>query len=158
VLVLLATPGQTLPEDAEQPLDIEADAGVYDTGSEGVSELTGDVRLQQGTLLVTADRMTASNRDEKLHRVVAEGSPDEPARFRQQINPGEAFVEAHADTIVYAIDEQRIEFKGDAFVAKGERKYWGGVLVWYLEENRVDCRAGCRFLIPPPAKADDETR
>ena len=151
-VVLLCTSVQALPDDAEQAMLVEADKGSYDDNPNGVYELSGNVLLEQGTLRVAADSVTASKRDGKLHRVVATAQDSEPARFRQQINPGEPFVEARAHTVDYAIAEERIELTGDAFLSDGNREFTGGVIVWDMADNRVSCHSGCRYKqIPRPA-------
>lgn len=135
-----------LPEDAEQPLSIDADSGTYDDDPNGTLELSGNVRLRQGTLRMEAARVRATKRDGKLYRVVAMGGKDAPVRFQQQINPGEPLARAHAQTVDYSIAEERIKLTGDAFLSTGETEYAGGTIVWDMKENAVDCRDGCRYI------------
>ena len=154
---LVAIVSQTatgLPEDAEQSLSIHADEGAYDTDPNGVSTLSGNVQVEQGTLRVSASLVTITNKDGKLDRVVAEGRPGEPARFRQCVNRGEPLVIGHAQTIDYAIAVDRVQFEGNAFLSKGPRQFAGGVITWDMVENDVDCRSGCVFTLPPPTRSE----
>ena len=143
-----------LPEDAEQPLLIDADSGTYDDDPNGTLELSGNVRLRQGTLRVEAAQVRATKRDGELNRVVATGAEGAPVRFQQRINPGEPLARAHARTVDYGIAEERIKLTGDAFLSTGEREYSGGTIIWDMKENGVDCRDGCRYAVPPPPSSD----
>ena len=149
-VALVSAPAPGLPEDAEQPLSIDADSGIYDDDPNGTLELSGDVRLRQGTLRVEAAQVRATKRDGELYRVVATGAEGAPVRFQQRINPGEPLARAHAQTVDYGIAEQRIKLTGDAFLSTGETEYAGGTIIWDMKENAVDCRDGCRYNGPPP--------
>ena len=144
LVALVCAPILALPEDAEQPLLINADSGTYNDDPNGTIELSGNVQIQQGTLRVNAERMTATKRDGKLHRVVATGGEDAPVRLRQRINPGEPVARARARRIDYNIAEQQTQLTGDAFVSAGEREYTGGIIIWDMKENGIDCREGCQ--------------
>ena len=154
LVALVCAPVRGLPEDAEQPLLVDADIGTYDDAPNGTLELAGNVQLQQGTLRVEATRVTATKRDGKLFRVVATGAEGAPARFRQQINREEPVVHAHARSVDYGIADQQTKLTGDAFLSAGEREYNGGVIVWDMKENRVECRAGCRYTQHPRPTPD----
>ena len=143
-----------LPEDAEQPLLIDADSSTYDHDPDGTLELSGNVQVRQGTLRVEAARVRATKRDGKLYRVVAAGAEGAPVRFQQQINPGEPLARAHARTVDYSIAEEKIKLTGDAFLSTGEIEYTGGTIIWDMKENDVDCRDGCRYIDPPPTSSD----
>ncbi len=138
--MLLAVAAHALPEDGQQPIHIQADAGSFDP-NDGVSVLTGSVQLDQGTLRVRADSVTVSNRDRRLDRIIAEGGPDKPATFRQRLQPGEPFVNAHARRIDYAIAEERLELKGGAFLSQAGREFSGEVIFWDIKAGRVDARS-----------------
>ena len=137
-----------LPEDAEQPLSIDADSGTYDDDPNGTLELSGNVRLRQGTLRVQAARVKATKRDGELHRVVATGAEGAPVRFQHRINPGEPLARAHAQTVDYGVAEEWIKLTGNAFLSTGDTEYAGGTIIWDMKENAVDCRDGCRYIAP----------
>ena len=147
-VALVCAPALGLPEDAEQPLSIDADSGTYDDDPTGTLELSGNVRLRQGTLRVEAAQVRATKRDGELYRVVATGAEGTPVRFRQRINPGEPLARAHAQTVDYGIAEERIKLTGDAFLSTGGTEYASGTIIWDMKENAVDCRDGCRYIDP----------
>ncbi|MCY4014220.1 MAG: lipopolysaccharide transport periplasmic protein LptA [Gammaproteobacteria bacterium] len=128
-----------LPEDSEQPIEIRADQARSEP--DGTSVLTGDVRIDQGTLSLAADRVTVATREKRLHKIVAEGDGDTPVRFRQQIRTDEPFANGHANHIDYAVTEQRLALKGDAFLSVGDREFEGDLITWDIEDGRVDARS-----------------
>ena len=128
-----------LPEDSEQPIEIRADQARSEP--DGTSVLTGSVQIDQGTLSLAAERVTVATREERLHTIVAEGENDTPVRFRQQINPDEPFANGHANHIDYAVTQQRLALKGDAFLSVGEREFAGDVITWDIKDGRVDAQS-----------------
>lgn len=151
---LVAAPVSALPEDADQPVSIEADKGTADLNPNGVTKLSGSVVVEQGTLRIAAHHLTLTNRGGKLARAVATGAPDEPARLRQQVRADEPFVIAHAETIDYRLADNRIELRGEAFLSNGDGEFTGGIIVYDVKENHVDCKAGCRVVLPPTTDSD----
>ncbi len=153
LIALVCSPLLGLPEDAEQPLVIDADGGTYNDDPNGTLELSGNVQIQQGTLRIEALRVTATKRQGKLHRVVATGAEDAPVRFRQRINPGEPFVRAHGQTVDYHVAEKQIELTGDAFLSTPKADYTGGTIIWDMETNGVVCQGGCQYERHPQPRA-----
>lgn len=129
-----------LPEDRDQPILVEANDGVYEPGR-GVCVLTGSVRVDQGTLRLHAETVTLINADQQLARLVAEGTPAQPATLRQRLHPAEPFVTARASRIDYAVAEQRIELSGGAFLRRGDRELEGDVIRYDLNDGRVDAHS-----------------
>lgn len=154
MLALAAASVSALPEDADQPLSFQADKGAVDLNSNGESKLSGSVVVEQGTLRITAHELTLTSQDGKLARAVATGGPDGPARLRQQVHADEPFVDANAQTIDYRVSDVRIELRGDAFLSKGDGEFGGGVIVYHVEDNLVECGAGCRAVLPPSTESD----
>ena len=117
--------------------------------------LTGAVQVDQGTLRLRAATVTLSNGDDgELERIVADGTSEQPATFRQRLNADEPPVNARAQRIDYAVTEQRIELKGSAFLSQSDREFSGEVIFWDIEQGRVDARSdapgGVRLKWQPP--------
>ena len=157
--LLMALPALALPEDSEQPIHIQADEGSFHPQG-GVSVLTGSVRLQQGTLRVEAHNVTIESRQQRIERIVAEGSPDSPATFRQRINAGEPVVNAKAQRIDYMVVEERLRLSGDAHVVGNHREVSGAVILWDIKAGRVDASSeqpgGVRLKWQPEQTPDVE--
>ena len=154
-LALLAAllPGTALalPDDAEQPIEVHAEEGVANTA--GVAVLSGSVRLEQGSLLVLADRMTIErDADNRVQVIVGEGKP---ATFEQRMKADEAPVTARANNIVYRPADEWVEFSGDVFLFQDDDEFHGERIRWDIREGRIDASApesGEVRLILHPAK------
>lgn len=153
-MTLAATTLHGLPGDSEQPIEIQADEGRYDP--DGTSVLTGTVQVEQGTLRLQAHRVTISTRDKRMHRIVAEGQPGVPVRFRQRLSLDEPVANGRANRSNYAVAEQRLELQGDAFLSVGEREFVGDRIFWDIKNGRVNARSdapgGVRMKWQPEPK------
>lgn len=138
---LAAATAQGLPQDAAEELVIQANEAVYNANT-GVNVLTGQVRIDQGTLRIEAHRVTTTaNENDRLSRIVAEGGPERPATLRQRINPADPIVTARAARIDYAVTEGRLELRGEALLKQGDREVGGDVVSWDIEEGRISARS-----------------
>jgi lipopolysaccharide export system protein LptA len=120
--LLLASWAVALPDDAAQPIEIESDSAELDEVS-GVAVYAGNVRMRQGTMIVTAETLTIRTADDAVTRIVADGD-GEPATF------------------VYVTNEERIEFEGEAELAQSTDRFEGDRITYDLRERRVNARAG----------------
>lgn len=134
-----AATSQALPDDSEQPIEIRADQARSDP--DGTTVFTGGVQIDQGTLSLAAERVTVATRDERMHNIVAEGDSDTPVSFRQQLEADAPFANGRANHIDYAVTEQRLALKGDAFLSLGDREFAGDVITWDIKDGRVDARS-----------------
>ena len=106
---LLPTVGTALESDRQQPIYLEADSVELNERS-GVSTYRGQVKLTQGTRVLTADKVTVeqtANGD----RVVAEGRP---ATFAQRMENRPEPVEGQARRIEHSSADNRLILTGDA--------------------------------------------
>jgi len=114
---LLPTVGTALESDRQQPIYLEADSVELNERS-GVSTYSGQVKLTQGTRVLTADKVTVeqtANGD----RVVAEGRP---ATFAQRMENRPEPVEGQARRIEHSSADNRLILTGDAeFTQGGDR-------------------------------------
>lgn len=141
-LALLALAGlaggaMALPEDRDQPIRISAERAEIDDAT-GTATYMGDVRLDQGTLRVTAETLVIETEDEAVTRITARGADDgEPARYQQIPAEDEAPVEANAATIVYRTTDERIELDGDARLRQDQDRFEGDRIVYDLRARTV---------------------
>ena len=146
-----------LPGDSEQPIEIRADQARSDP--DGTTVFTGAVQIDQGTLSLAAERVTVATRDKRLHNIVAEGNSGTPVSFRQQFHADEPFANGRAEHIDYAVTEQRLALKGDAFLSLGDREFAGDVITWDIKVGRVDAKSddphGVIVKWPPEPKSAD---
>ncbi len=95
-------PVVALPSDRNQPITIQSDKALRDEKT-GLTVYAGNVKITQGTLLITADNISLLNNERGLYKVVAKGKP---ARYRQRPALDKPMIEAEGNTIEYHADTQ----------------------------------------------------
>ncbi|MFT6681990.1 MAG: lipopolysaccharide export system protein LptA [Haliea salexigens] len=138
--MLLASAAQALPSDREQPIRISADQALRDE-REGYTEYTGNVRLQQGSLQIQANKLTIFHRQEAADRIVAEGSP---ARLQQQPATDKAVIHAAALSIEYFKSQERVKLSREARIEQEGSIVTGNTIDYFMAEQRVKADAGRR--------------
>lgn len=89
---------QALPADKNQTLRISAEKQEIDL-KQDVVVYSGDVKLVQGTLEITADKIRVRrDKNQEPESFTAEGNP---ARYQQQPEEGKPIIHAEAGTIDY---------------------------------------------------------
>ncbi|MDH3641825.1 MAG: lipopolysaccharide transport periplasmic protein LptA [Gammaproteobacteria bacterium] len=126
-----------LPEDADQPIHIRADNAEIDQ-QQGLVIYRGAVRVDQGTLRVTADEMTVEYVEQKVTRITAIGTP---AHYQQQIDADKEQVKAHSSTIIYYTQEERLDLMGDAFLTQEGNEVTGDLIKYDIVAGKVDAKA-----------------
>ncbi len=136
-LLVLAGVARALPEDADQPINIQANEGELDqVNRTGVYR--GDVQVDQGTLRIRADKMTVIYKDRKVTRITFNGSP---ATYQQQLDAEEAMVFANARTIVYHTQSERLELRGQATLTQEGNRMQGDRIDYDIVAGRVDAES-----------------
>ncbi|MGB5179190.1 MAG: lipopolysaccharide transport periplasmic protein LptA [Gammaproteobacteria bacterium] len=128
-----------LDADREQPITIEADKASLNDKT-GFSVYEGNVRLQQGTLIFTGNRMTVQLTDKKLDTIVLTGNP---ATYVQR--PQGKTVDQHAEAgriEYYAIDERIILLDKARIWESGDEEFRSDRIVFNLKDDTVDAGGG----------------
>lgn len=145
----MAPTATALPEDAGKPIHIRGDNAEFDQNN-GLLIYTGAVRIDQGTLRVTADRMVVEYRDDQVVKITAEGKP---ASYQQQLEADEGLVNADAKTIVYHTTAEKVDLIGDAFLTQEGNEFQGSVIRYNIRKGRVDAEsrsdAPVRMMLQP---------
>ena len=89
--------GWALSSDRNQPMVIEADRAELNDG-EGISIYHGNVRVTQGTLVLTGETMTVYNKGDDVEKVVMDGTP---ATYKQRPDNKDRDVNAKALRMEY---------------------------------------------------------
>ena len=92
-----------LPSDKEQALRIVADKQEIDL-KQGVVVYSGDAKFVQGSLEITANKITVRrDKDQSVESVIAEGSP---AKYQQQPEAGKPIIHATANKLNYNVKNE----------------------------------------------------
>ena len=125
-----------LPEDANQPIEIEAQSVVVDETT-GFNEFSGDAEVRQGSLLLLAELIQVQTENEEVVSILAEGSLEKPAKYIQSQENQARFVEATATLITYDVDEGMIFLVGNANLIQGFDSFSGDRLTYDINNDKV---------------------
>jgi len=112
---ILATPAHAEKADRDKPVNLEADSVTLDDIKK-VSVYAGNVILNQGTLMLRADRVQVTQNARGLDRISASGRP---VAFRQKLDGQEEYIEGFADRIEYNSVSSQLELIGQARLRRG---------------------------------------
>lgn len=102
-----------LPSDKNETIRGSADNLTVDQKN-GVATYTGSVKIQQGSLVITANSIVIhTNPDSSVEKMIATGSP---ARFQQQPEKDQGVVTAAAKQITYTPNNEHLLLVEDASV------------------------------------------
>ena len=149
-----------LPDDRDQPIHITADQALRDE-KQGMTVYSGNVNMTQGSLRISADKITIYHMAEDLDRVIAEGSP---ATLQQQPEIDKGLVHARANTITYYRIEDRVHLQQSAHIERDGAIVSGDSIDYFIAKELVKAdsdteQADSRVevVIPPQAtQSSDE--
>lgn len=131
--------------DAEQPVHVEADAAQLNQVT-GVGIYRGQVRITQGSMVLTADKVTIIAPGRNLQKVIAHShnQDDDPrndnsnkSTFRQLTNTGELLT-AESRHIDYEPNENRIILLGEAVLRRPPDRFAAERIVYHIDTQVVD--------------------
>lgn len=158
VLLIVAVPALALDSDRDQPIHIEADSVTIDDQKK-VSRYRGHVKLNQGSVIATADEITLYSSDSGPDRMVLVGSP---ASFRQRPEGKENDAHGEAQRIEYDSNSEVAVFSGTARFWLDKEEFAGARIEYDAKNDRVsaagseDGSGRVRIVIQPksPSKKD----
>ena len=125
-----------LDSDREQPIQIVADVAVRDEVA-GETRYEGSVVLTQGSLQITADKLSIQHTESGADRIVATGSP---ATLIQQPTPDQTPVDASAQRIEYIRSEDLVRLLENARIAQNGSTLSGNQIDYLVSQRSVRAR------------------
>ena len=125
-----------LPEDAKQPIEIEAQSVIVDETT-GFNEFSGNAEVRQGSLLLFAELIQVQTDNEEVVSMIAKGSPEKPAKYIQSQENQARFVEATATKITYDVNAGMIFLVGNAHLIQGFDSFSGDRLSYDINNDKV---------------------
>ena len=125
-----------LPEDAKQPIEIEAESVIVDENT-GLNEFSGNVEVKQGSLLLYGELIQVQTENEEVVSMVAKGSREKPAKYIQSQENQARFDEATATQITYDVDKGMVFLVGQARLVQGFDSFSGDTLDYDINNDRV---------------------
>ena len=127
-LLALSLSATALESDRQQPLEINANA-TDGTLGDGITTMSGNVEIHQGTLHITADEAEIKKTDGRVQSVTFRGRP----AFLEQEIEEQGLVKATAATINYQVANGLVTLTGDANVQHPQYQISGEVLTYDLK-------------------------
>ena len=159
LLVVLAGAVNALPEDRDQPIRITADQALRDE-KQGITQYTGNVQMDQGSLHIEADKITIYHVNEEADKIVAEG---QPAHMQQRPEPDKGLMHARANTIEYYKAEDRVHLRDNAQVEQDGSTVTGDTIDYFITEqlvradsNEEETTSRVEVVIPAQAIKEEE--
>ena len=125
-----------LSEDADQPIEIEAESVMVDETT-GFNEFIGDAEVKQGSLVMTAEIIQVQTNADGVETMIAKGTLDKPAKYIQSQENQARLIEATATLITYDVNEGMIFLVGDAYLVQGFDSFSGDSLTYDINNDKV---------------------
>lgn len=158
VLTLACGAAAALQSDREQPMDIASDASEGQLGA-GITTLTGNVRITQGTLDVRADRAEVySTKERQITRVVLTGAP---ATLKQDLDEG-GRIDASAERFEHDVAADKLVMTGNVVLVQPRGEIRAPKVTYDLKagsfESGGEGSGRVRMRIAPQPKAAEATK
>lgn len=156
-LIAIYTPMTfALPVDVEQTIHITADSSVFDYRS-GVNTYEGNVKVDQGTTHLTADRViTKNNAKHKIDEAIAYGIKNQ-AEYITIPKAGDELFHAKAKVITFYPPKSEIVLEGNVTVTQGENSFNGPLILYNIKDQIVTAPAskgGRATIVIEPKKLE----
>jgi len=125
-----------LPEDAKQPIEIEAKSVTVDETT-GFNEFSGNAEVKQGSLLLFAELIQVQTNSDGVETMIAKGTLEKPAKYIQSQENQGRFIEATATLITYNVNEGMIFLVGNAHLVQGFDSFSGDSLNYDINNDKV---------------------
>ncbi|MDD3517393.1 MAG: lipopolysaccharide transport periplasmic protein LptA [Chromatiales bacterium] len=137
ILFLLPSVAAARSDDTQKPIRISADRAELDD-KKGVAVYRGNVRVEQGTMLLKADVLTVHTPERAVSRMIAESRNEtRPVSFRQQTDDGRS-IEAEAQRMDYRVGARRVQLEGGAELRRGGDSFRGERIDYDLAAEVVE--------------------
>lgn len=149
-LTLAPTLAIALPEDRNQPIQLEASRGQIDQKT-GVSIYEGNVVISQGSMRLTADTATIHVKDGNFQRMEATGKPA-TLRYRPAMDKPE--IQGVSPRVEYDVASAKVVMSGGARLTQGQDVFTGDRVEYDLKDDIVRARGAgnqgrIQFTIQP---------
>ena len=136
ILALLSLGVKATNEDSKQPIDIKAYTVVIDE-KKGLSVYTGDAQVTQGSLELSAENIQVFSNNKAVNKVLAKGTKNKRAHYKQNQPNQPRFIEATAINITYLIEKEFVHLRGKAHLVQGFDSFSGATLDYDIKNDKV---------------------
>jgi lipopolysaccharide export system protein LptA len=135
--LVLPSLGTAASRDTDRPIHVKADTAELDEVT-GVGVYRGDVRITQGTMVLTADTVTVIAPNRRVQKLIADSGDDgDKSAFRHIARGGDVLI-AKARYMEYEPDQDRITLLKDAVLRKAADRFAAERIVYYIDRQVID--------------------
>jgi lipopolysaccharide export system protein LptA len=153
-ILMIPVSSQALPEDREQPINLEADSASFDQNT-GISIYEGNVVVTQGSMYLAADKATVYIEGGEFQRMEAVGSP---SRFRYKPTHDKPQIDGVGNRVQYNAVTAKVIVSGSAKFTQGGDSFTGQRIEYDLTSDVVKADGGeqgrIQFIIQPKSLKD----
>ena len=134
ILSLSSSVVMALPDDLNQPINIEADKAFFDQ-KEGSANYSGNVVVTQGSIRIEAELLKIKTNPStgEFQSLSAEGTP---SSFAQQLNEEGKQMKANGDMLNYDVQKGQLEIHKNGYLQRGDDEI-SADFIRYLMKNET---------------------
>jgi lipopolysaccharide export system protein LptA len=148
LLLIVAMPAWALKTDRDQDMTINSDQG---TSDEHRSELTGNVKIDQGSLKIRSAHAVIDMKNGEIERVIFDGAP---ATLQQEVE-NQGLMRAEASNIEYLLAEDKVVLSGKVRIERPRGTMNSERVVYHVKTGLLDAgnqAGGVTMTIKPKPK------
>ncbi len=136
----------SLESDAGAEITIQSDRAEFDRKA-GTAIYMGNVILEQGTLLINADKITLiSDEQQRLNKAIAEGKP---AHFQQLMEGDKGLTKARGHSITYLTQEKHVSLLTEAVLEQEGNSFSGNHIIYDMVNESVSAKGQTESHVTP---------
>ena len=121
-----------LTDDSSKPINIEADSAEINDAT-GISTYKGNVKITQGSMLLTGDVVILETVNKKVKKIIAEGKL---STFKQKTDDGR-LINAEAEKMVYSITGNKIVLTNNAKLTEAGNTFASDSITFFTDKEIV---------------------
>ena len=121
-----------LSDDATKPINIKADSAEINDAT-GISIYRGNVKITQGSMQLTGEKVILETANKKVQKIIAEGNL---STFKQTTDDGK-LINAEAEKMVYKINANEIVLTNNAKLTESGNTFSSDRIVFYTDKEIV---------------------
>jgi lipopolysaccharide export system protein LptA len=131
LLLIVAMPASALKTDREQEMTVNADQS---SSTADRTELTGNVKIDQGSLKIRAGHAIVDQSDGDISRVIFDGAP---ATLQQEVE-NQGLMRAEAANIEYLLAEDKVVLSGNVRIERPRGTMKSERVVYHVKTGLLD--------------------
>ncbi len=132
LLLSFSTAVQALTDDSTKPINIQADSAEINDVT-GISTYRGNVKITQGSTVLTGDIVILETANKKVNKIISEGSL---STFKQTTDDGRK-INAEAEKMVYSITGNKIVLTKNAKLTESGNTFASDKITFYTDKEIV---------------------